>query len=29
LREALRELAMRGDVGRGGLIELDTDGRVK
>jgi zinc protease len=29
LREALAELARRGDVGGGGLIELDTDGRVK
>ncbi|MBA3393980.1 MAG: insulinase family protein [Deltaproteobacteria bacterium] len=27
LREALGDLAQRGDVGAGGLIELDTDGR--
>jgi zinc protease len=27
LREALADLAARGDVGAGGLIELDTDGR--
>ena len=27
LREALSDLAQRGDVGPGGLIELDTDGR--
>lgn len=27
LREALSDLAQRGDVGAGGLIELDTDGR--
>jgi len=27
LREALSDLAQRGDVGQGGLIELDTDGR--
>ena len=27
LREALSDLAQRGDVGSGGLIELDTDGR--
>ena len=27
LREALSDLAQRGDVGRGGLVELDTDGR--
>jgi zinc protease len=26
LREALAELAARGDVGSGGLVELDTDG---
>jgi len=29
LREALVELAARGDVGSGGLVELDADGRVK
>jgi predicted Zn-dependent peptidase len=29
LREALTDLAVRGDVGTGGLVELDTDGRVK
>jgi zinc protease len=29
LREALRDLAARGDVGAGGLVELDADGRVK
>jgi len=29
LREALVDLAMRGDVGTGGLVELDADGRVK
>jgi hypothetical protein len=28
LREALIELAGRGDVGSGGLVELDGDGRV-
>lgn len=27
LREALRDLAQRGDVGPGDLVELDTDGR--
>ena len=27
LREALTEIATRGDVGQGGLIELDTDGK--
>ncbi|HLL23099.1 MAG TPA: insulinase family protein [Kofleriaceae bacterium] len=27
LREALSDLAQRGDVGPGGLVELDTDGR--
>jgi predicted Zn-dependent peptidase len=27
LREALAQLAARGDVGAGGLVELDTDGR--
>ncbi len=27
LREALADLASRGDVGAGGLVELDTDGR--
>jgi zinc protease len=27
LRDALAELAARGDVGRGGLVELDADGR--
>jgi zinc protease len=27
LREALADLAARGDVGRGGLVELDADGR--
>ena len=27
LRDALAELAARGDVGGGGLIELDSDGR--
>jgi hypothetical protein len=26
LREALSDLAQRGDVGPGGLVELDTDG---
>jgi zinc protease len=29
LREALVDLAARGDVGTGGLVELDADGRVK
>lgn len=29
LREALAELAARGDVGPGGLVELDRDGRPK
>jgi hypothetical protein len=29
LREALADLAARGDVGAGGLVELDADGRVK
>ena len=29
LREALTDLAARGDVGTGGLVELDADGRVK
>jgi zinc protease len=29
LREALSELAVRGDVGSGGLVELDADGRVR
>jgi zinc protease len=29
LREALAELAARGDVGVGGLVELDRDGRPK
>jgi predicted Zn-dependent peptidase len=29
LREALAALAARGDVGSGGLVELDADGRVK
>jgi len=29
LREALVDLAARGDVGGGGLIELDVDGAVK
>jgi zinc protease len=29
LREALTELAARGDVGDGGLIELDADGRPR
>jgi zinc protease len=29
LREALADLAKRGDVGTGGLVELDTDGRPK
>jgi len=29
LREALADLAARGDVGAGGLIELDRDGRPK
>jgi zinc protease len=29
LREALAELAARGDVGAGGLVELDRDGRPK
>jgi len=28
LRQALADLATRGDVGAGGLVELDTDGRV-
>lgn len=28
LREALADLAARGDVGGGGLVELDTDGRA-
>jgi hypothetical protein len=28
LREALADLAVRGDVGSGGLVELDTDGRA-
>ena len=28
LREALTDLAQRGDVGGGGLVELDVDGRV-
>ena len=27
LREALQELAKKGDVGAGGLVELDVDGR--
>jgi hypothetical protein len=27
LREALADLAARGDVGAGGLVELDTDGK--
>jgi len=27
LRDALATLAARGDVGDGGLVELDTDGR--
>ena len=27
LREALADLAARGDVGQGGLVELDTDGK--
>ena len=27
LREALAELAARGDVGKGGLVELDSDGK--
>jgi zinc protease len=27
LREALADLATRGDVGQGGLVELDTDGK--
>ena len=27
LRAALADLASRGDVGTGGLVELDTDGR--
>jgi predicted Zn-dependent peptidase len=29
LRQALAELAARGDVGAGGLVELDRDGRPK
>jgi zinc protease len=29
LREALAELAARGDVGSGGLVELDADGHAK
>jgi zinc protease len=29
LRAALTDLATRGDVGTGGLVELDTDGRIK
>jgi len=29
LREALTDLAARGDVGAGGLVELDTDGRPR
>lgn len=29
LREALAELAARGDVGAGGMVELDRDGRPK
>jgi predicted Zn-dependent peptidase len=29
LREALTELAARGDVGSGGFVELDADGRVR
>jgi predicted Zn-dependent peptidase len=29
LREALADLAARGDVGSGGLVELDADGRPK
>jgi zinc protease len=29
LREALEDLAQRGDVGTGGLVELDTDGRPR
>ena len=29
LREALADLAARGDVGAGGLVELDRDGRPK
>ncbi|MBS1119929.1 MAG: peptidase domain protein [Deltaproteobacteria bacterium] len=29
LREALADLAARGDVGAGGLVELDTDGRPR
>lgn len=29
LREALAELALRGDVGGGGLVELDADGRPR
>jgi len=28
LREALADLAARGDVGEGGLMELDTDGKL-
>ena len=28
LREALKDLAARGDVGRGALVELDVDGNV-
>ncbi len=28
LREALTDLAASGDVGKGGLVELDADGRV-
>ena len=27
LREALADLAARGDVGAGGLVELDRDGK--
>jgi hypothetical protein len=27
LRESLADLAARGDVGKGGLVELDADGR--
>jgi hypothetical protein len=29
LREALADLAARGNVGSGGLVELDADGRAK
>jgi len=29
LREALAQLAARGDVGAGGLVELDADGQLK